>query len=501
MAFFRVANVVLLCSIALPVCAAEYQSGQAARAVIGQSSFSARESGITPTALSLSNGRLYVADAASHLLVFDLSQVPGAKDDFADRQNSGCAVCGFSPAAILNQSVMPGIATVSVSGKSVAIADTANRRVLVWRDASSETASKGPDVILGGAAADSAITASSLVEPIAVALDGSRLFVGDGTLHRVLIWNALPQSDNQPADVVLGQRSFNTSMVADVPAADTITRPVALESDGTNLFVADSVNRRILIFTSADMPLPSNALANSASLAEGPLAPGTLVTISIAGLTRSSGAAADDANQTLPKRLAGVEAVLDGEALPLLSVSPSEIRAQLPYDVASRSSASFYLRSQQEDGTVVISNAVPVGLLAAAPGLFAFSGQEPRPGMTVNQQGAPVTATSPAHPGETITLWAAGLGLADVPSNGEAVQAGVPNAQSDAPVQSLVSASVNGVSAEVISAALPQGSIGIYEIHIVLPSNLPSNEAALLSISQDGHQSNTVTIPIKNIVQ
>ncbi|MBV8898089.1 MAG: hypothetical protein JO051_16360 [Acidobacteriaceae bacterium] len=477
----RPAHIAAFLGFALSVCAAEFQTGQAARAVIGQSSFSGHESGISATALSLSNGRLYVADTSHRLLTFDLSQIPAAKDDFAGRQASGCSVCGFSPLAVLNQSVIPGISAVSVWGKSVAIADTPNRRVLVWRDASSQSALKGPDVILAG---------DIFAEPISVALDGQRLFVGDGTLHHVLVWNSLPQTENQPADVVLGQANFS-----DISAADSIIRPVAIESDGKNLFVADSVNRRILIFSPADVPLPANSLLNSASLSAGPLAPGTLVTISAAGLTQSSATNADDADQPLPKKLAGVEVVMDGTALPLLSVAPTEIRAQLPYDLANRSSASLYVRSEAEDGTVSISAPVAVTLLPASPGLFAFSGKEPRPGMTVHgasepfAQGAPITSNSPAHPGEAITLWGAGLG---------ALIAGSSNTSGvDLPVQIPVTAMVNGMPAEVLSATLPEGSIGIYEIRVQLPLNLPEKATTTLSISQDGHASNTVTIPVR----
>jgi uncharacterized protein (TIGR03437 family) len=283
---------------------------------------------------------------------------------------------------------------------------------------------------------------------------------------------------------------------------------VALESDGKDLFVADAVNRRILIFSAADIPLYPNSLTNSASLAAGPVAPGALVTISAAGVTQSTDTAGDAADQPLPKKLAGIEVVLDGVALPLLSVSPAELRAQLPYDLVNRSSASLYIRSERGEGAISTSNAIAVSLLPAAPGLFAFSGKEPRPGMSVHsgsepeQQGTPVTSNSPAQPGEAITLWGTGLGAVTAPADsGSGVIAGIPNALPDVPVQTPVIASVNGVPAEILSATLPQDAIGIYEVRILLPMNLPSNGSTTLSISQDGRQSNTVTIPVKNAIQ
>ncbi len=56
-------------------------------------------------------------------------------------------------------------------------------------------AAKGPDVSLGRSTNDlSAVSASTIVDPVSVAFDGKRLFVGDAALHRILIWNSLPAS-------------------------------------------------------------------------------------------------------------------------------------------------------------------------------------------------------------------------------------------------------------------------------------------------------------------
>jgi uncharacterized protein (TIGR03437 family) len=461
----RIASAAIVCTLAISMRAAEFQNGQAAIAVIGQPSFSAREPGISPVALSISNGHLYVADAGKHLLAYDISDLPAL---------------GAAPVSVLNQSVIPGVSAVSMYGKSVAIADARNHRVLLWRDVTAPTAIQRPDLILSDSA--------RLAEPISVALDGQRLFVGDATLHRVLVWNALPESDNQPPDVVLGAAS-------DGPAANSISRPVALESDGQRLFVADSGYHRVLVFAAADIALTASAVVNAASLTAGLLAPGTLVNIAVSGFTTSGEAADDGSDAPLPHKLAGVEVLLDGVPLPLLSVTPTEIRAQLPYDLGGRTSLSIHVRSDSLN-----SNAVPINVISASPGLFAFPGKEPRSGMSFHE-GTPLTSASPARPGDTITIWAAGLG----PVASFTVASGVPNAERDAPVQIPVNAVINGLAAEVVSAELPQGSIGIYELQIVVPKTTRSvtnapNSAALF-ISQNGQQSNTVTIPIAGGIQ
>jgi uncharacterized protein (TIGR03437 family) len=472
---YRVTTFLLM---ALSMRAAEFQTGQAARGVIGQSSFSAHEAGVSITALSLANGKLYAADASRRILTFDLTRIPGAKDDLADRQGP-CAVCGFAPVGQVNQPVLPGVAGVSVFGNSVAIADTANHRVLFWRNSSLPEA---VPIFVGS---------SELVNPVSVAVDGKHLFIGDAALHRVLVWNSVPSADQQPPDAVLGQNS-------DSPAADSISRPAALASDGTNLFVADNVERRILVFTAGDAPLGRNAVANSASLLSGPLAPGTLVTISGAGLSESSTAAPDDDIERLPVKLGGVEVLFNGVALPLLSVSPTQVRAQLPYETGNASAGSLYVRTERSDGSVMVTNAIGLRLASASPGLFAFGGAEPRSGMILHagdsEAGTPVTADDPAKPGEVLTLWAAGLGAVE---SEKIPVVGAPYSEPDAPVVTPIAALVAGRSAEVLAATLPHGAIGVYELHILVPADLTADREAELLIVQDGSLSNTITIPIQ----
>ena len=494
--------------ITTSIWAADFQSGQAARVVIGQPSFTAREAGISPTTLVVLNNRLYVADTAGRLLTFDPSKIPSVKDDFAGSQGSECAVCGFSPLAAVDQPVFQGIAAVSVFGKTVAVADTQNHRILIWRDVSAPHASQAPDVVLGRATRElSAISASSIVEPVSVVFDGKRLFAGDAALHRVLVWNSLPAIDNQPADAVLGQPNFTSVSASDNPGPETIGRPAALASDGVNLFVGDTVNRRILVFTSADAPLSNRAVLNSASLSDGPIAPGTLITIDGSNFSDASESAPDGDMERLPRSLAGVQVVLDGVALPLLAASPSEVRAQVPYSLGNASAGSLYLRSERKDGSVTVTNAVSVRFVAGSPGLFAFGGMEPRSGLILHsdpnapdQPGIPVTAENPAKPGEVIVLWAGGLGAVNDVDSDSGALAGVPYDGPDAPILNAASAFVGGRPAQVLSATLPRQAIGVYELRILLPDDLPSDPKTPLAVEQDGFVSNTVTIPVQNTV-
>lgn len=487
--------VTILLLLAATIRAADFQTGQAARAVFGQPSFSAREAGVTPTSLALAGGKLYAADASNSLLTFDLSKLPSPKDEAPDRQGS-CPVCGFSPVAQMYQPVLAGVSEVSVSGSSAAIVDEPNHRVLFWPNSASPQAAS---IVLGS---------NDLVDPVSVALDGKRLFVGDAALHRVLVWNSLPDADDRPPDAILGASS-------DTPGADTISRPAALVSDGANLYVGDSLDRRILVFTAADTPLARNAVLNSATLSTGPLAPGTLVSIDAAGLADASASAPDNGVDRLPAKLGGVQVIFDGVPLPLLSVSTSQVRTQLPYDTGNASAASFYVRTEHNDGSITVTSAAALRLVPASPGLYAFGGTEPRTGMALHAPAAtavhandtddatptPVTANDPARPGELLTVWATGLGAVTDSNTEKPALTGVPYAGSDAQVLSRVTAIVNGRIAQVVSATLPKGGIGIYEVRILLPDDLPNDSKTHLLIAQDGIASNAVTIPVQNSIQ
>ncbi|MBV9407084.1 MAG: hypothetical protein JO211_17180, partial [Acidobacteriaceae bacterium] len=147
----RIYCIAIFALLGVSAVAADFQSGQAARAVLGQNSFSAREQSLTPTALAISNGRLYAADVSHRVLTFDTTQIPAAKDVAVAHPGTSCAVCGYAPIATVPQAVFPGIASVSTFGKTVIIADAGAHRVLIWRDSSLPRANKGPDVILGRA--------------------------------------------------------------------------------------------------------------------------------------------------------------------------------------------------------------------------------------------------------------------------------------------------------------------------------------------------------------
>src|SRR5260370_15828016 len=119
--------------------------------------------------------------------------------------------------------------------------------------------------------------AATLSIPRFALSDGKRLFIADGGNDRVLVYNTIPTLNGQRADVILGQPDEFNDVVTDSTdtfrpdsnilrsSANTVRTPLGLAWDGTNLFVSDPFDRRVLAFTLGDPSIPLNGITNSAS--------------------------------------------------------------------------------------------------------------------------------------------------------------------------------------------------------------------------------------------
>ena len=217
--------------------------------------------------LTKAQGPLWISDTGHHRLL-GWARVPGGDDVPADWvigqpdfTREGRNAKGPPHAATLN--VPTGICGL---GEGLAVADAWNHRVLVWR--SFPTAHNVPaDVVLGqadfasvdpnrGAAVPSA---HSLFWPYGVHWDGNNLWVADTGNRRVLMWQGLPSGSGQPADLVLGQISFDCrdENGGGEPTARSMRWPHAITTWCGNLCVTDAGNNRILVWDG--MPTGDNA--------------------------------------------------------------------------------------------------------------------------------------------------------------------------------------------------------------------------------------------------
>jgi uncharacterized protein (TIGR03437 family) len=525
-----------------------------------------------PQGVWIANGKLYVADTQDYrVLIWNSwpttnNQPPDVvlgQPDFTHANAPPPTTT--APSAAANQLLNP--VSVTADGGHVFVSDLGFNRVLIW-NTTSPTMDQNADVVIGqpdfvqttsnnvnvcyttpgGSTAlprgNNGQCQASVNFPRFALSDGIRLFVADGGNDRVLIFNTIPTVNGTSATGILGQTNFTNDIVTSVSisivstevdntgSVDTTPSPTSLAWDGTNLYVADPYNRRVLLFSAGDTLIPSafdttasvipvvnwaseivrqegtitftvtvggkitagdtatvtiasvaylytekandtpdniakalvakiNASDQNVSASFGGPGTGTIylsslqksgaestslaydtislaatvsntanVTVSTSGDYLSAGNAATTSPGTLvevnappgvtftdidttyvaqlnsstnsgniPNNVNGVELYLDGFASPLYKVTPTQLVGQVPYFYGDRNSTSVYVRTVHNDGSVTVTNATPVYIAPANPGIFDAQ-QYPdqnRPwpiSQAVHQLGNPVAVVS-----------------------------------------------------------------------------------------------------------
>jgi uncharacterized repeat protein (TIGR01451 family) len=72
----------------------------------------------------------------------------------------------------------------------------------------------------------------------------------------------------------------------------------------------------------------------------------------------------------LPTELGGTEVYFNGIQAPLFSVSPTQINAQIPWEVGDQTSVNAIVRSVMSNGTIMYTSAVGVTIVPANPGIY-----------------------------------------------------------------------------------------------------------------------------------
>ncbi len=211
-------------------------------------------------------------------------------------------------------------------------------------------------------------------------------------------------------------------------------------------------------------PAASNAPAirtggvvNGASF-QAVIAPNSWITIAGDNLsaTTRSWTAAELTGGALPTALDGVSVTVNGQAASVAYISPGQINAIAPAD---ETVGPVEVRVISNGQTSAAATAM---LNAVTPALFTIDGKYA------------ATANSPAKPGETIVLYANGLG-ATTP----AVTAGrVTDAVAPLAVQLTVT--IGGQPATVAFAGLVPPFARLYQVNVEVPGALPDGDHAVI---------------------
>ncbi|MBL8473946.1 MAG: hypothetical protein KF778_06485 [Rhodocyclaceae bacterium] len=215
-------------------------------------------------------GPLWVCDTGHHRLLgwSALPDADGAAADWVigqvDAFHEGRNGKGLASSASLN--VPTGIARC---GAGMAVADAWNHRILIWHDLPRRN-NAAADLVLGQAdfaATDAnrgapAPSAGSLFWPYGVHWDGARLWVADSGNRRVLMWDGMPATNGQPADLVLGQPDFSSRNEngGGAPGAASMRWPHTVYHWQDRLLLADAGNNRIMVWS--QLPETDNTACN-----------------------------------------------------------------------------------------------------------------------------------------------------------------------------------------------------------------------------------------------
>lgn len=522
-------------------------TGQPADLVLGQPDFVSYAAG-SPTATAMrgpqgvwiQGNMLFVADTGNNRVLI-WNSIPTTNNKPADlvlgqpNFTTGSQYNLANTSLTTAASLMASPTSVTSDGTHVFVADLGFNRVLIWNeiptrnqqpadvevgqlnmqnsipnDAAELCASNGTDSSGNPTYPNTCL--KTMQFPRFALSDGTRLFIADGGNDRVMVFNTIPTTNAAAADAILGEPdeftdlvSSSTSVLSTGPplqqsAANVTPTPTSLAWDGTNLYVADPSDFRILVFTPATPNIPITGIVNSASQqifaqgtvtvggtitakdvltltigsptsstttasytytvlstdtldtvaqglvaavnaansgagdpnvlvydeiglativvvaripgplgnnislatsvsssatitgttsgatlsnggSAGNVAVGTLITINGSNLSDVTAAAPGGTQASnLPFSLGGTEIYFDGDRGPLLTTSPTQVTAQVPWELAGSNSTSVYLRTTHADGSVTVTNAIGVPLLAGAPGIYAANGPEPRVG-------------------------------------------------------------------------------------------------------------------------
>ena len=248
--------------------------------------------------------------------------------------NTGLSNQDLANSSATTLNIPKGMAT---DGTKLIVSDAKNHRVLIYNQIPS-THNAPADVVIGQIYFSSSVEnqglgvnscgPNTLNYPSDVFIYNSKLFISDTNNNRVLIFNTIPSSNNASADIVIGQKDeysnkYNQNNTV-VCSSNTLYNPRGIFVQNDEIFIADSVNNRVLIFNS--IPSTHNTGAD----------------VVIGQIYFSSGAR----NQGLG------------------TSSPQSNTLNIPYDVSSDGMKLFI--SDQENCRVLIYDSIPVSNNASA---------------------------------------------------------------------------------------------------------------------------------------
>ncbi len=245
-------------------------SNVSADVVIGQSNFTSNTNPIPPSATTYNNNigittdgtKLLVADAQNNRILI-YNAVPTSNGASANVVIGQTNMTNNNTGLTSTTLNYPTDVHYSATLDKLAVLDRDGSRVMIYHGIPT-TNGVAANVVVGANDFNTAnidTTASTFDTPEAVKIFNNKLFVADKVNDRVLIWNTVPTLNGAAADVVVGQSNFTSGLAnqGGTVGANTLKDPSDIFYDGTSLFISDTGNHRVLVYSS--IPTTNNASA------------------------------------------------------------------------------------------------------------------------------------------------------------------------------------------------------------------------------------------------
>ncbi len=236
-------------------------------------------------------------------------------------------------------------------------------------------------------------------------------------------------------------------------------------------------------------------VVNNATFETGdPIAPGAIAAVFGEQFTYKDPAQA--AELPLKNEMGGVRVLVNDRPAPIYYVSYGQINFQIPYDAAAGEAVVRVERDGQR------GNPVSLSIVPSAPRLLRLGIADY--GIIVNQDGSfPIPSvagisTRPARTGDALVAYAIGLGPT-TPAAASGVGAPAdPLARIDPPFKVYFGAGIiGGASVDPLFVGLTPGFVGLYQINVVVPPDVPKGEHIRFTLQRDGVTSNAVELVIQ----
>jgi uncharacterized protein (TIGR03437 family) len=253
-----------------------------------------------------------------------------------------------------------------------------------------------------------------------------------------------------------------------------------------NVSVPGSPAETITVTLGVGVTLPTvnaGGIVNGASFSSLMPSGGEIVSVFGTNLGTGTGVNATASGGSLPKVLGGVQVFFDGNALPLFYESNGQVNLEVPFEVGLQSSTSVQIRANNVTGAPFT-----LMLRSTDPGIFMANGRA----TIMNSAGVQITPSNPAQAGQTLSIYATGLGaVSGSVSSGQLIPIGTLfNTTNTATV------TVNGMTAPVSFSGLAPTFTGLYQINFTVPAGLSSGDQPLV-LSIGGNATSSVALAIQ----